>query len=111
MASRKSEPLPPTGGFFPLCSLFLFSVFLSDTPAPPVEHFAGAVSSNDGLNTAFAVGAGLVSAAYAVGAVASVAAGSVVGGLLCSGVATLAGTGSYACVADYGTPETSDDVA
>ena len=69
------------------------------TSTAPVSLDAGAVSSDPTLNTVASVGCGLVATACVGGVVLNAMAAAPLGAVYYAGLATLAGAGSYACVA------------
>lgn len=75
-------------------------MIISETINAGISNDTGAISQNDNLNVVCSVGCGTVSVAMVGAAVINVAAAMPVGALYYTGLATIAGAGSYACVAD-----------
>ena len=75
-------------------------MIISETHDVGTSNDAGGISNNDTLNMVCAAGAGTVSAAMVGAAVVNAAAAMPIGAIYYVGLATIAGAGSYACVAD-----------
>jgi len=72
------------------------------TDAVVSNNVSGALSSDNTLNVSVAVGAGCVATACIGGAVVNLVVGAPLGAIYYAGLATLAGSGVYAAVADNG---------
>ena len=75
---------------------------LASVPSDAVvsDNVSGALSSDNTLNVTVAVGAGCVATAFVGGAVVNLVVGAPLGALYYAGLATIAGSGAYACVSD-----------